>query len=94
MNIQQNEEADLKLIGVENSDYGRSEANPPECVRLKQKSTVLNCSRFGRDFTIRNSARIHLDLDIENPHLLFHIKNIVLLLYVLIHIYPKDSGSY
>lgn len=85
MNIQQNEEADLKLIGVENSDYGRSEANPPECVRLKQKSTVLNCSRFGRDFAIRNSARIHLDL---------HIKNIVLLLYVLIHIYPKDSGSY
>lgn len=36
MNIQQNEEADLKLIGVENSDYGRSDTNPPECVRLKE----------------------------------------------------------
>lgn len=27
MNIQQNEEADSKLIGVENGDYGRSDAN-------------------------------------------------------------------
>jgi len=58
MNIQQNKEADSKLIGVENSDYGRSDTNPPEWVRLKEKSTVLNCSRFGRDFAIRNSARI------------------------------------
>lgn len=58
MNIQQNEEADLKLIGVENSDYGRSDTTPPECVRLKQKSTVLNCSRFGRDFAIRKNTQI------------------------------------
>jgi len=58
MNIQQNKEADSKLIGVENSDYGRSDTNPPEWVLLKEKSTVLNCSRFGRDFAIRNSARI------------------------------------
>lgn len=27
MNIQQNEEADSKLIGLENGDYGRSNAN-------------------------------------------------------------------
>lgn len=64
MNIQQNEEADSKLIGVENGDYGRSDANglvtahPPECGRLKQKSIVLNGSIIGRDFAIRNSAQI------------------------------------
>ena len=69
MNIQQNEEADSKLIGVADGDYGRiggtgettngSEANglvhpsrPPECVLLERKSTVLHCSRIGRDFSL------------------------------------------
>ena len=59
MNIQQNEERDSKLIGVEDVEYRRigetdeikngSEANvlvhrtPPERVRLERKSTVLHC---------------------------------------------------
>lgn len=64
MNIQQNEEGDSKLIGVEDGEYRRiggtdetkngSEANGlVHRTPLERKSTVLHCSTIGRFSGIR-----------------------------------------